>query len=309
MAKKGKFQTWQEYAAARILLGALSLLPRSLAHFVCRIVSRIGYHFLGSLRRTGFRSLEIAFPEKSPEERKLILKGTFQNLGRVLAETSQFMKMAPADVEKIFELDLDDETRELYRLNKEAKRGVLIVTGHLGNWEMLVFGFAAIHEPISFLARPLDNPLIEDLTLRIRTRFGNRPINKKNSAMLAVKILREGGILGVLSDVNAHPKEGVFVPFFGIPACTTSGPALMGIRSGALIFPAFCIWDKEKKKYRFVHGKVLEASQTGDRKKDIIETTAAYTAEIEKLIRAYPDQWLWIHKRWKTRPPGEKELY
>ena len=309
MAKKGKSQVWLEYAAARSLLGALGLLPRPMALLVCGFVSRIGYHVLGSLRRTGLRSLEIAFPEKSLQERKLILKGTFENLGRVLAETSQFMKMTPADVEKIFDLDLDDKSRELYRRNKEEKRGVLIVTGHLGNWEMLVFGFAAIHEPISYLARPLDNPLIEDLTLRIRTRFGNRPINKTNSAMLAVKILREGGILGILSDVNAHPKEGVFVPFFGLPACTTSGPALMAIRSGALIYPAFCIWDSEKKKYRFVRGSVVEVSQTGDRKKDVIETIAAYTAEIEKIIRAYPDQWLWIHKRWKTRPPGEKELY
>ena len=268
-----------------------------------------GYHLLGSLRRVGFRNLEIAFPEKTIQERSEILKGTFQSLGRVLAETSQFMKMSPADVEAIFELDLDEETRELYRINKHEHRGVLITTGHLGNWEMLVFGFAAIHEPISYLARPLDNPKIEDLTLRIRTRFGNRPINKTNSAMLAVKILREGGILGALSDVNAHPKEGVFVDFFGVPACTISGPAVMAMRANAAIYPAFCIWDNARKKYRFIRGALIEPSQTGDRKADIIATTAAYTAEIEKLIRQYPDQWLWIHKRWKTRPRGEESLY
>jgi Kdo2-lipid IVA lauroyltransferase/acyltransferase len=215
----------------------------------------------------------------------------------------------PADVEKIFELDLDEESRELYRKNREENRGVLIVTGHLGNWELLVFGFAAIHEPISYLARPIDNPLIEEMTLRIRTRFGNRPINKTNAAMLAIKILREGGIMGALSDVNAHPKEGVFVPFFGIEACTISGPALMAMRSNALIFPAFCVWDRETKKYRFVRGAIIEPANTGDRKADIVATTAAYTAEIEKLIRQYPDQWLWIHKRWKTRPQGEKSLY
>ena len=147
------------------------------------------------------------------------------------------------------------------------------------------------------------------MTLKIRTRFGNRPINKTNSAMLAVKILREGGILGALSDVNAHPKEGVFVPFFEINACTISGPAIMAMRSNAVILPAFCIWDKNLKKYRFVHGSILEPSQTGDRKADVVATTSAFTAEIEKLVRAYPDQWLWIHKRWKTRPSGEKELY
>jgi len=309
MGKKSKLQIRLEYVAARTVFVFLALLPRSGALFVCKIVSRVGYHFLGSLRRTGLRSLDIAFPEKSEAERSAILKGSFESLGRVLAETSQFKKMTPADVEKIFDLDLDDEMRALYHSNKESGRGVLIVTGHLGNWEMLVFGFAAIHEPISFLARPLDNPLIEEMTMKTRTRFGNRPINKTNSAMLAVKILREGGILGALSDVNAHPKEGVFVPFFNVQACTISGPAIMAMRSGAAILPAFCIWDKELKKYRFVHGKVLEPTHTGDRKDDILATTTAYTAEIEKLIRRYPDQWLWIHKRWKTRPPGEKELY
>jgi len=309
MAKKSKLQIRLEYAAALTVFGFLALLPRSGALFFCKLASRIGYLLLGSLRRTGLRSLEIAFPEKSEVERSLILKGSFESLGRVLAETSHFSKLTPADVEKIFDLDLDDEMRALYHTNKENGRGVLIVTGHLGNWEMLVFGFAAIHEPISFLARPLDNPLIEEMTMKIRTRLGNRPINKTNSAMLAVKILREGGILGALSDVNAHPKEGVFVPFFGTRACTISGPAIMAMRAGAAISPAFCIWDSKLNKYRFVHGKVLEPSQTGDRKADIAATTAAYTAEIEKLIRRYPDQWLWIHKRWKTRPPGEKELY
>lgn len=309
MAKKSSGQVWLEYAAIRIIFGILAILPRRTALAICGLISSIAYHFLGSLRRVGMRNLEIAFPEKSERERAEILKGTFQSLGRVLAETSQFGKLMPADVEKLFRLDLDDESRELYRNQKEQGRGVLITTGHLGNWELLVFGFAAIHEPISYLARPLDNPRIEDMTLRIRTRFGNRPINKTNSAMTAVKILREGEILGALSDVNAHPKEGVFVPFFGVQACTISGPALIAIRSNAYIFPAFCIWDKDNKIYRFVHGKVIRPANTGDRKADIVATTAAYTAEIEKLIRQYPDQWLWIHKRWKTRPPGEKSLY
>jgi len=309
MAKKSAFQIRLEYALARTLFGILGLMPRQMALFFCSVIAGLGYHSLTSLRRTGTRNLEIAFPEKTQAERTAILKGTFQSLGRVLAETSQFMKTTPAKIESIFDLDLDNESRELYRVNKEEGRGVLITTGHLGNWELLVFGFAAIHEPISYLARALDNPLIEDLTLRIRTRFGNRPINKTNSAMLAVKILREGGILGALSDVNAHPKEGVFVPFFGVDACTISGPAIMAMRSNAAIFPAFCIWDRPTKKYKFVRGKLIEPAKTGDRKADIVTTTAAYTAEIEKLIRKYPEQWLWIHKRWKTRPRGEKGLY
>ena len=127
--------------------------------------------------------------------------------------------------------------------------------------------------------------------------------------MLCIHILRDGGILGILADVNAHPKEGVFVPFFGVPACTTSGPAIFALRSGAMIFPTFCVWEKEEKRYRLIHGSLIEPVRTGDRKRDIVETTALYTAEMEKVVRAYPDQWMWIHRRWKTRPPGEPELY
>ena len=127
--------------------------------------------------------------------------------------------------------------------------------------------------------------------------------------MLAIKILREGGILGILSDVNAHPKEGVFVPFFGVPACTTSGAAMLAIRTNSFIYPMFCVWDREAKRYKIVHGKLLEPVITDDRKSDIVATTALYTAEIEKIICDYPDQWMWIHKRWKTRPKGDAEIY
>lgn len=309
MAKKGKIQILLEYAAVQLILGFLGLLPRGAAVWIATSVSGVGFSLLSSLRRTGMRNLEIAFPEKSIRKRECILRGTFENLGRVLGEVSQFRKVTRAKLAELIDFELDDVSRELYARNKSERRGVLITTGHLGNWELLVMGFAALHEPISYLARPLDNPLIDDLTVRMRTRFGNRPINKTHSAMLAIKILREGGILGILADVNAHPKEGVFVPFFGIPACTPSGAAMLAIRSNSWIFPTFCVWDKTSNRYKFVHGNLLEPVRTGDRKKDVIETTAAYTAEIEKIIRQYPDQWMWIHKRWKTRPPGEKELY
>lgn len=305
--RKEKAQIWVEYAAVRVVLGLLGILPRSAAIFISTSIARLGFILLKNLRRTGLHNLEIAFPEKSEAERTRILRGTFENLGRVLGEVSQFWKTTPAKLEKLIDFELDDVSRELYARIKHEKRGLVITTGHLGNWELLVFGFAALHEPISYLARPIDNPLIEDLTVRIRTRFGNRPINKTNSAMLAIKLLREGEILGILADVNAHPKEGVFVPFFGVPACTPSGAAMLAIRTKALLFPTFCVFDKATKRYKFVHGEVLEPSSTGDRQQDIVETTARYTAEIEKIIREYPDQWMWIHKRWKTRPRGEEE--
>jgi KDO2-lipid IV(A) lauroyltransferase len=310
MARKSKTQIWLEYIVARSVLGTLGLMPRRMAVALSIGLGRIAYRLLGGLRRVGMRNLEIAFPEKSVEEREQILKGTFESLGRVLGETSQFMKITPADLEHIVDFELDDESQELFHhYNKKHERGLVITTGHFGNWELLVFAFAALYEPISYLARPIDNPLIEELTLRIRTRFGNRPINKTNSARLAIKILREGGILGVLADVNMHPKEGVFVPFFGVPACTSTGPALLALRTDSWIFPVFCVWDKEVGRYRFIHGHLIEPVRTGDRDRDVLETTAAYTAELERLYRQYPDQWMWIHKRWKTRPKGEPSLY
>ena len=308
MARKRGNIIWIEYAGAWVALGLLGLLPRGAAIRTATWILLAVPKLLPKLRKTGLRNLEIAFPEKTVAERDAILRGTFENLGRVLGDLSQFRKYTRERLAELIDFNLDDETKNLYEMQKTGQ-GFLITTGHLGNWEMLVLGFAALYEPISYLARPLDNPMLDDMLNARRTTFGNTPINKKNSARLAITILRDGGILGILSDVNAQVKEGVFVPFFGVPACTSSGAAVMAIRSNALIYPTFCVWDKNIDRYKFVHGTLLKPVNSGDRKQDIIDTTAAFTAEIERIIRAYPDQWMWIHRRWKTRPPGKPEVY
>lgn len=309
MAKKSGTIVWIEYAAARLALGLLGLLPRATAIRLATWILLLVPEMLPKLRKTGLRNLEIAFPEKSVAEREAILRGTFENLGRVLGDLSQFPKYSRERLAELIDFRLDAEAQELYEINKSEKRGILLATGHLGNWEMLVLGFAALYEPISYLARPLDNPKLDLLLNKRRTVFGNTPINKKNSIMLAVQILREGGGLGMLTDVNAHPKEGVFVPFFGVPACTTAGAAVIAMRANALIFPIFCVWDGKERLYKLVHGNRIEPTITGNREQDIVATTAAYTAEIERIVRAFPEQWMWIHRRWKTRPPGEDSLY
>lgn len=307
--KKSKLQIWTEYVAARLLLGILGLLPRRAALFLSIFASRIAHRLLSSLRLVANRNLEIAFPGIADAEKKRIVKGSFESLGRVLGEVSQFHRITPAKLEKLIEFQIDPEALAAHEKAKAEGRGTIITTGHIGNWELFVLAYAALYHPINYLARPIDNPLIEELTVSLRTRFGNRPIDKTNSAMMASKILREGGILGILADVNAHPKEGVFVPFFGVAACTSSGAATLALRTNSIIVPMCAVWKEEEQRYIAVHGPVIEPVQTGDRKRDIVETTALFTAEFEKFVRAYPDQWLWIHKRWKTRPPGEKELY
>src|SRR5437868_5502346 len=185
---------------------------------------------------------------------------------------------------------------------------VLFVTPHLGNWEMLSLAMSAIFEPIAYLARPLDNPLLDRYTSRVRSRFGNRPINKRDSVLQGLAILDGGGNLGLLADVNTLQRDGVFVPFFGHLACTTRSVAMLALRTDALIVPACCVWDTNR--YRILVGEPVEAVRTASYvKKNIIDTTALYTAEIEKFIRAYPGQWIWIHRRWKTRPSGQPSLY
>ncbi len=185
---------------------------------------------------------------------------------------------------------------------------MIFVTPHLGNWEILALATSAIFEPIAYLARPLDNPLLERYTSRVRSRFGNRPINKRDSVLEGLAILDGGGDLGLLADVNTLQRDGVFVPFFGHLACTTRSVAMLALRTNALIVPVCCVWDTNR--YRIVVGELVEAVRAASyAKKNIIDTTALYTAEIEKFIRAYPGQWIWIHRRWKTRPSGQPSLY
>jgi KDO2-lipid IV(A) lauroyltransferase len=315
MAKKSTTQIWLEYIPVRLLFAILGALPRKLALRVGVAIGRIGYRLAGGLRRVALRNLEIAFPKMAPGEREQIARGSFENLGRVLGELTQFPKATREQLSHRIEFQFDTEEskrlpeRVLFEAEREKGRGVLLVGPHLGNWEVGVFAYSAFREPLTYLARPLDNPLIEDFTVSLRSRFGNRAINKNKFTSAAISVLRRGEVLGILPDVNVLPRDGVFVPFFGTLACTTSGVALMAMRTGAMIVPMCCVWNKETEKYDVFYGKLVEPPNTGDRHRDVYETTAAFTAEIEKFIRAHPDQWLWIHKRWKVRPEGEEELY
>ena len=315
MTKKSTTQIWLEYIPVRVLFAVLGALPRRTAVSIGMSLGRLAYRLAGGLRRVALRNLEIAFPEKPIEEREQIAVGSFENLGRLLGELTHFPNATPESLTKLVDFKFEHEeqknTPERKKLDADRAngRGMLLLGPHLGNWEMGVFAYSAIYETLTYLARPLDNPLIEDFTVRLRTRFGNQTIDKNNSVAKAMSILREGGILGVLPDVNVLPRDGVFVPFFGTLACTTSGVALMAMRTNAIIVPMCSVWNKETGKYEVFYGKFIEVAKTGDRHRDVRETTAAFTLEMEKFIRAYPDQWLWIHKRWKVRPEGEKELY
>lgn len=309
MAKKTSAQIWIEYAAARTILGCLRILPRKVAIWFGISAGRLAFHLLRKLRRVGVRNLELAFPEKREDERVNILKAAFRNLGRIMAVVSQFGDLTPDNLSDLIEYNPDPDFALDYEKTKTDGRGRIILGAHVGNWELQAFSYPVFFEPLSFLARRMDNPLIEEMILKIRTRLGNRQIDKTNSASPILRTLRGGGTVGVLADVNSHPKEGVFVPFFGIPACTASGIAMLALRANAVIVPMFAIWDERKDKYFIYHDKIIEPVDTGDRKLDIEATTALCVSATERVIRSYPEQWIWIHRRWKTRPPGQPDLY
>jgi KDO2-lipid IV(A) lauroyltransferase len=307
MGKKSKTQTFLEYAATRALLSGLGLLPRRAAVAAGRGLGRAAYALAGGLRRTGLRNLELAFPEMSAQERARLLRGSFRSLGRQLGEVSQFPRATPERLREAVEYD--DEDVKLLDVARERGRGVIFLTGHLGAWELLCFAHSVFYSPLSFLVRPIDNPRVEELVESLRTRFGNEPIDKKSAARRAMKLLRDGGTLGVLADLNSQEREGVFVPFFGHLACTTAGVATLALRTDATVIPCFAPWDERRGKYVFRGGPVIELVRTGDHARDVELNTARFTAAIESYVRRFPDQWLWIHKRWKTRPPGEPDLY
>jgi KDO2-lipid IV(A) lauroyltransferase len=309
MARKSKPQIWIEYAVARGILSSLAVLPRRSAVGLGILISRICYPFLGKLRRVGLRSLELAYPEKSDAERTALLKGSFRSLGRTLGVVGGFGRVTRENIGDLIECEFDAEFEEAFQRARREKRGFIILTGHVGNWELFALAYSIFFEPSNLLSRKMDNPLIDEMVFELRSSFGNRQIDKVNSAGPILRILREGNSVGILADVNSHPKEGVFAPFFGIEACTTAGVAMLAQRANALIMPMFAVWNEEKGRYSMINEKAIEPRDTGDRKKDIEETTAEFTAAIERVVRAYPEQWIWIHRRWKTRPPGEAELY
>lgn len=263
------------------------------------------YCLHGRLRRVGYRNLALAMPEFDAAERRRIVKRVFLNLGRLLGEFSQFPKITPRNILKVVEYD----GIENYRRASERGRGVLMLTGHFGAWELCAFAQGTYGAPLSFLVRPLDNPLLDRLISGYRELSGNRTINKNRAVKAVLELLKHGEDVGLLIDVNTLPDQGVFCDFFGTPACSTTGLAVFALRSDAPVVPGFLVWDERLGKHRLRFEPEIPLIRTGDFKEEVILNTARYTKVIEQYARRYPDQWLWVHQRWHTRPEGEPDLY
>ena len=280
------------------------MLPRPLARAAGISIAWAVYVLHGKLRRVGMRNLELAFPEKSLTERKRILHGVFTSLGRQVAEVCLFPKYTPQNVSKTVVY----EGFENFERAVARGKGVLFLTGHLGAWELSAFAHSLYGHPLSIVMRPLDNPYLDRLTRRYRTMHGNKAVDKDFARGL-IAAMRKGETVGVLMDTNMIASQGVFVDFFGIPACTASGMARVALKTDAAVVPGFTIWDPQLKKYRLRFDPPVTLVRSKNREADVIANTQLFTKVIEDYIRRYPEQWLWVHRRWKTRPPGEKPVY
>ncbi|HET9742862.1 MAG TPA: lysophospholipid acyltransferase family protein [Terriglobales bacterium] len=294
-----------EYAAVWSIVHLLGALPRTLSRAIGEAIGLAAFATLGRLQKVGIKNLSIAFPEMPYKDRETILRKLFLGLGRQLSEFCQFPSYTRANAQEIAEY----EGFENYEQAKSAGRGVLLLTAHIGGWEIGSFAHSIFGHPIKIVVRRLDNPYVDALVERYRTLHGNETFAKEDFARGLLAAMRNGETVGILMDTNMTPPQGVFVPFFGIPACTASGAARVALRCGAAVIPAFTIWDESQRKYHVRFDPALTLVQTGDDEADAVANTALFTKVIQEYATRYPEQWLWVHRRWKTRPTGEPAMY
>jgi KDO2-lipid IV(A) lauroyltransferase len=293
-----------EYAAALALLKIFGWMPRSLAHHAAGIASWMGFRLANRQRNVGLKNLSMTMPGLNDTEREAILRACFNNLGRLLVEFSHFPELNKKNISRYVAYDGFENFAEGVRRGK----GVIFLTGHFGAWELSSFAHSIYGYPMKFVVREIDNPRVEQLISSYRTRGGNMPVRRRNASRDILKALRNNETVGILMDQNTI-RDGIFANFFGIPAATTAAVATFALRTGAAVIPGFLIWDETLRKHRLRFDPPLELIQSGDRAHDILENTRMFNQVLEHYVRQNPDQWLWIHRRWKTRPEGEPAIY
>lgn len=299
MARRSSTRNVLEYLLALAAIKLLEWAPLPVAHRLARAYMRLLDHVLPRLRRVAGRNLALAFPDLSAANRSAIVDGVFQSMARLVVSLAKLPSIGSHNLERW----IRPEGYEHYENALRAGRGVLFATAHLGNWELSAYAHAWFASPMNVVVRPLDNPLLDAFLERRRSLSGNRILWKKDFARAILKALSANQAVGILIDQNAASDSSIFVDFFGIPASAATGFAKFAAHSGAAVIPGFALWSEAENRY--VLRLYPPVPMTGDPARD----TQTLQSHLESIIRAHPDQWLWIHRRWKTRPPGAPPLY
>ncbi|MGH7814049.1 MAG: lysophospholipid acyltransferase family protein [Candidatus Binataceae bacterium] len=256
-------------------------------------------------RSIALKNLAIAFPEKSAAERLAILRAMYRNWGRMLAEWAHFNELSRANIENVVTYQGKEAWEEAER--RSPGRGILVLTAHFGNFELLPLAHSIYGYRIAIVYRPLRNPLIDAAVHSARIRYGNKIVPRKASGREMFRLLRQNWMLAITLDLDV--RKGVFVDFFGLPASTSGGMARLAMATGAPVAPCVLVREGDTIHHRIVIEPLIEVVKDGNREESVRENTQRFTRTLENLIRTHPDHWNWIHRRWKTRPPGEARFY
>ena len=279
-----------------IILFCFRCVPLPIRKLFFKSLLILFYHAVAKHRLIALHNLRCAFPEKDMEELIRIAKGVYRNLAITAAEFFDLPSITKENLHEWVEL----EGLEHFEAGIAQGKGLLTIIAHFGNWELMPVTGPLFLKSSYIVYRPLDSPVLDNIVEHVRTINGNIMVPKGGSGKRIMTLLKENQCIGILSDQNVSAREGVFVDFFGRPACTGAGLAVLALRSGAPVLPMFMARQKSGK-YKFILKPLVEISRTGDYEADLLENTQRFTKVVEDIVREYPDQWFWIHQRWKTK--------
>lgn len=289
-----------EYTLLRAVIGALSLLPDAVAQGIGAALGRLGYWPFRIRRAQAEDNVRRAFPERDEAWVQRVVRASYEHLGREMVVTLRMPTRTQAEIEAITHVD----GLELADAEYRKGRGLVVTAGHLGNWEMGAAMVAARGYRVDAIVTRQANPLFDDYIVRTRRELGIGIIPRGGATRAATQALAEGRAVAFAADQNAN-RTGIFVPFFGRPASTHRGAALIAVRTGVAMFIALPLREPDGT-YR-MRLEPVEFDRSGELDDAVWRGTAAFTARLEAAIREHPEQYLWQHRRWKTRPPAERE--
>jgi len=279
----------------QFLVFILGHIPPSLARYAGKGLGRLFYAIDKSHRTRALDNMKLA--GYSSERAETLTREVFENMGISLFEIMRMPWLRRADFERGY---VTCEGSEVLDKALARGKGIILLTAHLGNWELLSTWCAIMGYEMDVVVREMDNPLVARLMKWLRTCHGHHIVLKNRAMRRLLKTLAGGGIVAILLDQNVARVEGVFVDFFGHPACTNKGPAMLAAVSGAAVIPTFI--SRKNGKHIIRIGPEIKLCHEGDKKTDALENTRRFTAAIEEAIRRNPGQWFWVHRRWKTKP-------
>jgi len=286
------------YWCALPLARLVALLPWRWAVAAGAVAGRLAFWLDRRHRLIAVRNLEIAFPEATADWRRQTARQCFENFGKTILELPG-LRYKPA--RRILER-VTFEGWEHYEEARRSGKGLLLLTGHIGNWELMALAHGLRGHRLRFVARPLDNRFADRWLSELRARGGNRVIPKRGASRGVYAALKRGEVVGLLMDQAVTGSDGVFVDFFGTPAGTSKGMAVLACRLDVPVLPVYIIRGEDEVSHRVVIEPQVPVTVTGDVEKDIRENTERFQKVLEAAIRRTPSQWFWMHRRWKDSP-------